>query len=741
MDRDLEIRRLLEKVAEAERQRDEAEDKRRRLQQKNSQLEQENQLQQNTTLSQYLGHCHNLLFKSFAIRPDLSGTSVTRVDGKFYPSSLRPWQGFGELQQREFEIIKRTLGDKPLFPSYIGVREMQRRACETPVANEEDIKPFEHIAVEGPVTDIIRALRAKADSDPEIASLDVSRISFANHSLSINAPVDEVIRYNTRESLDKQRRDPSPTKRVAIEPKEIRPDRRCLREDAAGNRAIAFVVEYKAAHKLQTNQVRRGLNEHLFGNTIKRRLSSKSTADSDQASEGRSDNVLAMVLIQTYDYMIKLGLEYSYLTAGKSFLVLWVKVNDPKTLYYHLIVPDMEAEDEGGELQQSRTAVAQIASFCLLALRSTTRSQSWTAKAQSMLYQWPIPYPEMQHETSDEEDSTQTLSHSSDLSYHEKDMNSPEQKVALRSRRSTCKGPEAARVKKDDSDDNDDGNKTNDDLPHLNLWSGLTTKRKDAPSSSSFEETSDSEQPRQYCTIGCLMGLKKGLELDAKCPNVALHRKASGTMLHPIGVEELGHLMQEQLACSLDRDCEPLEMQGKYGQVGTLFKLSLTQYGYTFVGKGTIPQFVGYLQYEARIYQRLERLQGEVIPVYLGSIDLIKPYNLTAHHAVRFAGTQVVHMLLLPWAGEVAIKAGKQVGAAEEAQMLEIVKAEGVWYPDVREPNQLWNEELGRFIMIDFHSAELIRKPRQVKKLAGEKRNRISGCHDGQRLKRAALGI
>jgi hypothetical protein len=227
------------------------------LGQTNERLEQENQLQQQTTLSQYLEHCHRWLFQYFTVRPDVSSTSVTKVDGKSYPLSLRPWTDFTELQQQQFDFTKSVLKDEPLFTSYIGIREMQRRACETPVANEDDIKPFEHIAVEGPVTDIIRALCTKAETNSSVASLGLSRISFRNHSLSVNPSLEEVVRSDTSEGTEKQRREPSPTKRVAVEPKEINPDRRCLREDATGNRAIAFVVEYKAAHKLQANHLRR----------------------------------------------------------------------------------------------------------------------------------------------------------------------------------------------------------------------------------------------------------------------------------------------------------------------------------------------------------------------------------------------------------------------------------------------------------------------------------------------------
>ncbi|RYC53877.1 hypothetical protein CHU98_g12333 [Xylaria longipes] len=722
MDSESELQRLRARIAQLEQTNE-------RLGRTNERLEQQNQLQQETTFSQYLEYCHRYLFQSFTAQPEPSGTSVTKVDGKYYPSSLRHWRRFTEEQQHQFDIIKGALKDERVFPSYIGVREMQRRACEAPVANEDDIRPFEHIAVEGPVTDIIRALCARADTNPTVASLDVSRISFANHSLSIGLPLG-VIRSNTSEGAEKQRREPSPTKRVAVEPKQINPDRRCLREDSAGNHAIAFVVEYKAAHKLQASHMRRGLDEHLFASVIKRCTSTRSSADSAQALEDRSDQILAMVLTQTFDYMIRLGLEYSYVTAGKSFLFLRVKADDPKTLYYHLVDPDEEAEDENGEVTESKTAVAQVAGFSLLALRSQTRSRGWTSKAQAALYQWPIPYPEMEYETTDEEDLSRTLSRSSDPSFHEDIIDTSPRKIVLRSR--SCKDPNVCQ-RKDDADDPDDTSPSS-----RNLWSGPSstesrTKRKDAPSpssssrGSSFEQTPNTRrQSRPYCTLGCLIGLKRGRELDASCPNIALHRIAPGSTAHPIDVAGLAGLMQKQLACSLDIDCEPLEMRGKYGAVGSLFKLSSTQYGYTFVGKGTIQEFVPCLAHEARVYARLAELQGEVVPVFLGSLNLTMPYDLTARHAVRFAGTKIVHMLLMSWAGEVLTKVGGLDNLAiETARSLGRVRGQGVVYNDVRELNLLWNKEQGRVIVIDFNQADLIPppKPMELKRLLGRKRS------------------
>jgi hypothetical protein len=741
MNTDSEYQRLLARIAQLEQTNERLVQKNERLEQTNEQLE---QAQQSTTLRQYLEHCHRSLFQSFTVRPAVSGTSVTKVDGKFYPLSLRPWTGHTELED-EFGFIKEVLKDERLFTSVIGIKEMQRRACETPVASEDDIKPFEHIAVEGPVMDIIREFCARADSNPAIANLNVSRISFANHSLSVNLPADELTQGDFHQGIEKQRRDPSPTKRVAVEPKEINPDRRCLREDFAGNRAIAFVVEYKAAHKLQANQVRRGLDEHLFTNVIKRRRSTKSSTNSAQVLEERSDQILAMVLTQTFDYMIRLGLKYSYLTAGKSFLFLVVEEDDPATLYYHLVDPGEEAEDDEGVLTEFKTAVAQVACFSLLALRSKARSPRWTAKAQEVLAEWPIPYVEMEHETTDEEDLSRTLSNSSDLSFRGEAVQVSKKKVVLRST-SSCKDSDATRGRRDDTDDAGDSNETHSSGSGLHRVD-IQTKRA-APSSSgssSSSHTDTREQSRPYCSLGCLISLKKGQELDANCPNVASHRLTTGMTKHPIRFEDLAILLQQQLAHSLDRHCEPLEMKGKYGAVGTLFKLTLAQYGYTFVGKGTIQDFIPFLTHAAKVFNRLERVQGEAAPVHLGNVTLTQPYHLTAQNAIRFAGTKIVHMLLMSWGGEVATNMGECINLpVEVARSLKILRDEGVVHDDPREPNWLWNEERNRILVIDFDTAYLLPRPkpqpRPHRRILGTKKRSMS-CQDPVRsCKRRVLG-
>ena len=58
---------------------------------------------------------------------------------------------------------------------------------------------------------------------------------------------------------------------------------------------------------------------------------------------------------------------------------------------------------------------------------------------------------------------------------------------------------------------------------------------------------------------------------------------------------------------------------------GALFRLTLESYGYTFVAKGTVRAFKAKLKHEGVVYQHLNEVQGQLVPVYLGSISLACP--------------------------------------------------------------------------------------------------------------------
>ena len=99
--------------------------------------------------------------------------------------------------------------------------------------------------------------------------------------------------------------------------------------------------------------------------------------------------------------------------------------------------------------------------------------------------------------------------------------------------------------------------------------------------------------------------------------------------------------------------------------------------------------------HEGDVYQHLQNLQGDLIPVYLGNIDLQVPYY--AFYTV------LVHMLLLSYGGEPP-KDEKDLDGLEDQEINfeRTIAAYGVHYRDLEPRNMLWQQELGRLVFIDF---------------------------------------
>ncbi|KAK7419125.1 hypothetical protein QQZ08_010995 [Neonectria magnoliae] len=115
-----------------------------------------------------------------------------------------------------------------------------------------------------------------------------------------------------------------------------------------GDESLAFVYDYKAAHKVALEYLKPAVaREKLFMEVMERINSSKSQSDAELRGQDKAEALIAMALTQVFDYM---------------------------TLYCHPRVPDEdvgEASDgDWADDKVSYTAVAQLASFCLLSLRS-----------------------------------------------------------------------------------------------------------------------------------------------------------------------------------------------------------------------------------------------------------------------------------------------------------------------------------------------------------------------------------
>ena len=108
---------LQRRIRELERR---LEEKTRRLEEETRRREEETrrrkvaeQLVRETTLSEHLHHCHARVFKALQIA-DTSVTSTgfaTKVDGKYYPMWLRPWDDCTNHLQDNFNKIEGVFED------------------------------------------------------------------------------------------------------------------------------------------------------------------------------------------------------------------------------------------------------------------------------------------------------------------------------------------------------------------------------------------------------------------------------------------------------------------------------------------------------------------------------------------------------------------------------------------------------------------------------------------------------
>ena len=214
--------------------------------------------------------------------------------------------------------------------------------------------------------------------------------------------------------------------------------------------------------------------------------------------------------------------------------------------------------------------------------------------------------------------------------------------------------------------------------------------------------TDGSKDSRPYCTQTCLLNMLYGSELDHGCPNVSLHPQV-GANRHALngGIGTFASLVKNQLDQDADHDCKPLHRQGGRG---SLFKITLSTHGYTFVAKGTVKAFVTDIRREGRIYQtHLGSLQGYHVPVYLGNIELAQPYYLDTN-------VRIVHMMLLSWVGKEDLRTpGSQEVVSDLRSQIKatrkLVLKNGVHH-GMSTRNMVWNVERQVVMFVDFEKAD-----------------------------------
>ncbi|KAM3552241.1 hypothetical protein MY1884_003652 [Beauveria asiatica] len=698
------------------------ENERREKEEAKAREENERRKSQKTTLAEYLYNCHFDLYQKLRLAgPSESSTGLaTSVDGKYYPRWLRPWQAFTDNGRREhFDDIIRICGERRLFQQESTTRDNGINFERKKAGYENAIDHFEKTAVEDPTWMILEPVWADRELRQKYQITDLTFINGIRNFKDLN----EDIEAETKTGRGKQQ-----------------PDGGGIRTGIDENESPAFMYDYKAAHKFAVEDLEAALEkETLFMDVYEWAQTEQYKTDSTLRTKEREAARIAMALIQVFNYMLWYGVGYGYVAAGKSLVLLYYDRAEPLVLRWHLCVPDKMVIRPTAELhveQMSQTAVAQLASFCLLSLRSQALTgrplKEAMNQAEGILKKWKreaYTDPVTPQESDDTDSSSSMPSRGTDKSFA-CDASPVARKYPLRSK--SCKDSTAPLKSRDEDEE---GGAEGYQRQH---GAGTSVNKGEKDSSrKSKERGTEGSAPaptKQYCTQACLLGLKLGRELDSRCPNVLYHG-VGGNTRHPIDAQELTELMSEQLRQDPYGSCDALIGRRKYGSSGVLFKLELARFGYTFVGKGTVSARPRRLEHECSIYQRLEKLQGDVVPVHLGRVSFHPGYLLPG-------GAYVIHMMLMSWAG-VAMDLAPSNLEWEVQRSIQTIYENGVNHQDEREPNLLWNAERCRVMVIDFDQATVLPPPKhkRLSKLSKAGRKRKGDEFNYDSTKRGAPGV
>ncbi|KAK9368215.1 hypothetical protein V1509DRAFT_624596 [Lipomyces kononenkoae] len=643
-----------------------------------------------TTFDEFIRACHNLLSLPVGVEDPTRSTkgSLKMPTGKYCPTRLRLWADCAETQQQLYNSVRNFLHtsseDAPrLFSPVIELEGIGRRFSHRLLSSEKDVESYERIAVEDHVHDVIAELCKIPKAQNEFALGD--GVQFANHDNAL----DDI--YSATPDVE----DPSSVRRP-------KPDQYCIHRVNNNTNALLTAAEYKPPHKLSVENLRAGLRPMDFWEEVVKRENIPTDKNDTYWAEVQTGSVLA----QQYHVMLHESLEYSYITNSLALVLLHVRYDDPSTLYYYLCEPNTEVDLADDQiLEAPRTAIARVLCLCLMSFLSPVRDHEWRADATRDVHIWKTNFEQERAQMlADELGETPQISESQ---VSECVPSSPSESPTTDDRRpntrsqTDCSPVETMHRSKSDDESEPDPNKTISGVKRsLNQItpSPQPTPRWSRIGSQNDRRGSGQHHTTKFCTQRCLLGLQHGGTLDSDCPNVELHRHGRDDDRHLISTERLVQLIKQQLDENIDHDCTPFGVCGAYGAP---FKVTCVAYGYTVVGKGTTSRLWSEVSREADVYRVLKKAQGSAVPVFLGTIDLEKIYFL-------HGGGQIRHMLLMAYGGETTSKLEHSQALFHEIRRSRRdIGALGVEHGDLRFDNVLWNEELGRALIIDFHRSKL----------------------------------
>lgn len=713
--------------------------------------EQELKKNRNTTLVEFLDACHVHLHNSLNVQTDSKLSTQgdpSNAKAKVRPEEIVEWSEFPKSQAAIWkDLQKSNFMHERHFSSIQSLTEWGVTIYDRMMSSELDLNNFERDCVENQIASIIKHMY----NSPSLRKKFCLKgsIKFENHANTLS-PEEEIKANMQHLSISENRRSrrllaqyPNPPENFALEPttgtaaikmKTTRPraDQFCVYNISSGTedkniRVPAFIIEYKAPHKLDLACIHEGLKDMKLEEVI--------NSHKTQSPQDHFRRLVAAAITQAFSYMIQAGLEYGYVCTGEAFIFLRVPEN-PQTVYYFLSVPKNDVgsttglvSDPSGKNRLHLTAVGQVLAFTLQALKSPIRGHSWQANAFARLKTWEVVYDELLKNVS--EDSIC----SSEYRPRQNDFlrMSP---IRLRPRLAPA-GSSGCQLSSDDDQFSDDGSDPDPDpdpetpsrTRRQQTAKNLTQKPGPVTKKSSVQSSHPRDNNMLYCTQKCLRGLVHGGSLDKTCPNINDHGESNN---HEIDQPTFLKLIHQQLSKDLDHDCMPV---GIHGARGALFMIRLTSYGYTVAAKCTTIDFVAHLKREAIIYEQLRPIQGFHVPVYLGSVDLDQSY-------IYDGICELVHMMFLSFGGQCLARYHDSLIGEQMIQQVkrsfQAIHHLGVLHRDVAQRNMLWDAKQNQLMIIDFERAEIQESRSVLGTISPNRKRKRATTTTTTRTKRAA---
>ncbi|RMZ70657.1 kinase-like domain [Pyrenophora seminiperda CCB06] len=292
-----------------------------------------------TNLPEFLDACHIHLHASLIVQKNPTMSTQGNPDNaknKLRPERLERWEDFAKHQMAIWDdIMASDFASKRQFAPLSALEQSGKDLRQQKIGSEIDLHIFQRDTVDKRVSSIIESMYYNKELREKFNLLGT--VNFENHAnmLSPESQLEEGMEQLTVHQKGKQAKEKQPSGSTdTAGSSHPRADQFC-------HRTAAFIVEYKAPHKLQLTHINNGLDEIELEDIVQDVVQRK-VDDKDDVRR-----LVAAVITQAFSYMVNLGVEHGCVCTGEAYIFLRVG-EDPRTVYYYLSVPEGDVTDTTG---------------------------------------------------------------------------------------------------------------------------------------------------------------------------------------------------------------------------------------------------------------------------------------------------------------------------------------------------------------------------------------------------------